>query len=136
LVKKNELGQPFTLSDHQREILRLAFAFDQDGRLPWDTILYSCIKKSGKTTLNGAITLAWGFTQEAPNEILILANDLEQSLARVYRTMEGIIQHNPELRREAEVQTKSIYLANGTVITAISGDYAGAAGSNQWLCEL
>ena len=130
LVKKNELGQPFTLSDHQREILRLAIDFDQDGRLPWDTIIYSCIKKSGKTTLNGAITLGWGFTQEAPNEILILANDLEQTLARVYRTMEGIIQHNPELRREAEVQSKSIYLANGTVITAISGDYAGAAGSN------
>ena len=48
LVKKNELGQPFTLIDHQREVLRLAFAFDQDGRLPYDTILYSCIKKSGK----------------------------------------------------------------------------------------
>ena len=62
--------------DHQRKILRLAFAFDQDGRLPWDTILYSCIKKSGKATLNGALTLGWGFTQEAPNEILILANDL------------------------------------------------------------
>jgi phage terminase large subunit-like protein len=130
LVKKNELGQPFRLSDHQREVLRLAFAFDQDGRLPWDTILYSCIKKSGKTTLNGALTLAWGFTQEAPNEILILANDLEQTLARVFKTMEGIIQHNPELQREAEVQSKTIYLANGTTVTAISGDYAGAAGSN------
>ena len=103
LVKKNELGHPFRLSDHQREVLRLAFAFDQDGRLPYDTIVYSCIKKSGKTTLNGALTLAWGFTQEAPNEILILANDLEQTLARVFRTMEGIIQHNPELQREAEV---------------------------------
>jgi hypothetical protein len=57
LIKKNELGQPFRLSDHQREILRLAFAFDDD-RLPWDTIVYSCIKKSGKTTLNGALTLA------------------------------------------------------------------------------
>ena len=111
-------------------MLRLAFAFDQDGRLPWDTILYSCIKKSGKTTLNGAVTLGWGFTQEAPNEILILANDLEQTLARVFRTMEGIIQHNPELQREAEVQSKTIYLANGTTVTAISGDYAGAAGSN------
>ena len=130
LVKKNELGQPFRLSDHQREVLRLAFAFDQDGRLPWDTILYSCIKKSGKTTLNGAITLAWGFTQEAPNEMLVLANDLEQTLARVFKTMEGIIQHNPELQREAEVQTRTIYLANGTTVTAISGDYAGAAGSD------
>jgi len=37
LIKKNELGQPFSLSDHQREVLRLAFAFAQDGRLPWDT---------------------------------------------------------------------------------------------------
>jgi hypothetical protein len=55
-----------------------------------------------------------------------LANDLEQSLARVFKTMEGIIQHNPELQREAEVQSKSIFMANGTTITAISGDYAGA----------
>lgn len=67
LIKRNELGQPFTLMDHQREILRLAFAFNEDGRL-WDTILYSCVKKSGKTTLNGALTLWWAATQEAPNE--------------------------------------------------------------------
>src|ERR1700750_1391953 len=130
LVKKNELGQPFTLIDHQREVLRLAFAFDEDGRLPYDTILYSCIKKSGKATLNGALTLAWGFTQEALNEILILANDLEQTLARVFKTMAGILQYNPELQRAAEVQSRTSYLANGTTVTAISGDYAGAAGSN------
>jgi phage terminase large subunit-like protein len=61
------------------------------------------VKKSGKTTLNGALTLWWAFTQEAPNEILIVANDLEQSLARVFRTLEGIIEHNPELKQEAEV---------------------------------
>lgn len=54
LVKKNELGQPFTLMDHQREILGLAFTFDENGRLPWDTVIYSCVKKSGKTTLNRA----------------------------------------------------------------------------------
>jgi hypothetical protein len=134
LVKKNELGRPFSLMDHQREVLRLAFDFDEDGRLPWDTIIYSTVKKSGKTTLNGALTLAWAFTQEAPNEILILANDLEQSLARVFKTMEGIIQHNPELKQEAEVLQKQIFLDNGTAITAISGDYQGAAGSNHgWI---
>lgn len=110
LVKKNELGQPFKLMDHQREILHLAFAFDADGRLPWDTVIYSCVKKSGKTTLNGALILWWAFTQQAPNEILVLANDLEQTLARVFRTMEGIIEHNPELQAEAEVQSKAIYL--------------------------
>lgn len=47
--------------------------------------------------------------------------------------MEGIIQHNPELQREAEVQTKTIHLNNGTTVTAISGDYSGAAGSNHGL---
>jgi hypothetical protein len=52
LVKKNERGDTSSLMDHQREILRLAFDFDQDGRLPWDTILYSCVKKSGKTTMS------------------------------------------------------------------------------------
>ena len=57
LIKKNERGEAFTLMDHQREILRLAFNFDEDGRLPWDTILYSCVKKSGKTTINAALTL-------------------------------------------------------------------------------
>jgi excisionase family DNA binding protein len=31
LVKKNELGQPFKLIDLQREILRLAFTFDEPG---------------------------------------------------------------------------------------------------------
>jgi hypothetical protein len=76
--------------------------------LPYDTILYSCIKKSGKTTLNGAISLGWGFTQEAPNEILIRGNDLEQTLARVFRTREGIIQHNPELHRKAQAEQEHL----------------------------
>jgi len=40
-LHRNELGQPFRLMDHQRVILRVAFAFDADGRLPWDTIIYS-----------------------------------------------------------------------------------------------
>ncbi len=53
-----------------------------------------------------------------------------------FSTMEGIIQHNPELKREAEVQTKTIYLANGTTVTAISGDYAGRRGNQSRLCEL
>jgi len=66
------------------------------------------------------------------NELLILANDLEQTLARMFRTMESIIQYNPELQREVEVQSKTIYLANGTTVTAISGDYAGAAGFQSW----
>lgn len=49
LVERNELGQLFALLAHQREILRLAFAFDAEGRLPWETVILSQPKKSGKT---------------------------------------------------------------------------------------
>lgn len=114
----------------QEEILNLAFAFDENGRLPYDTVIYSCPKKSGKTTLNAALTLWWAITQESPNELLVVANDLEQSLARTYRSMESLIEYNPELKAKCAVQTKIIYLESGSIITAISSDYKGASGSN------
>ena len=99
-ITKSELGKPFRLLPHQKEILRLAFDFDGSGKLPWDTIVFGAIKKSGKTTLNAALTLWWALTQEPPNELLCVANDLEQSLARVYRSMEAIIGYNPALKAE------------------------------------
>jgi phage terminase large subunit-like protein len=61
-VRKSELGRPFRLMPHQKEILELAFAFNEDGRLPYDTVIFSCPKKSGKTTLNAALTLWWALT--------------------------------------------------------------------------
>jgi phage terminase large subunit-like protein len=112
LVKRNELGQPFRLMDHQREVLRLAFAFDKDGRLPWDVILFSTVKKSGKTTLNAALTLAWAFTQEAPNEILVLATTLNKA-ARVFQTMEGIIGTTPNCSAKRSAETSKSFSPAG-----------------------
>ena len=133
LVKQNEAGQPFRLRPFQRDILARAFAFDSDGRLPYDTIIYSCPKKSGKTTINAAVTLWWAFTQEAPNEVFIIANDLEQAQGRVFNTIVGLIRNNPDLVRSADIHARQITLSNGTKITPLAGDYAGAAGSNHGL---
>jgi len=133
LVTMNELGQPFRLLDHQREILRLAFAFDGEGRLPWETIVYSAPKKSGKTLINALLTLWWAFTQEAPNEILQTANDLEQVQGRQFKAACGLLQHNPALATSAEVTSRQITLSNGTTILALPSEYAGAAGSNHGL---
>ncbi len=130
LIKNNELGRPLQLLDHQREILSLAFKFDDHGQLPYETILYCCPKKSGKTTVNALVTLWWAFTQESPNEILIVANDFEQAQNRTYRSIAGMIRHNKELIRSAEILAKQINLSNGTSITALASEYAGAAGSN------
>jgi phage terminase large subunit-like protein len=130
LVKHNEAGSAFHLLPAQREVFQLAFAFDVSGRLAYDTIVYSCPKKSGKTTLNAALTLWWAYTQEAPNEVLIVANDLEQALARVFNALTGLIRNNLVLARSAEVQSRQILLSNGTKILALASEYAGAAGSN------
>lgn len=130
LVPFNELGQPWRLVDHEREFLRRAFAFDADGRLPWDTIGYFCPKKSGKGLMNALGCTWWGMSQEPPNEIIILANDLEQAESRVFRTICGLFRHNPALAPSAEIQKGRILLSNGTIITAIASEYAGAAGSN------
>lgn len=130
-VTHNELGQAFRLLPHQRVILSAAFAFDPDGRLPWTDIIYSTIKKSGKTTLNGAITTWWAFTQEPPNELKLVANDLEQSVSRTFTTIKGLLRHNPTLGRSADIKARSILLSNGTRLDALANDYKGQAGPNQ-----
>jgi phage terminase large subunit-like protein len=131
-IQRNELGQPFSLMPHQREVLSAAFAFDSDGRLPWDTIVISDVKKSGKTTLNGGVTTWWGFTQEPPNLCLVAANDLEQAQSRVFKTIGDLLTNNPLLGRSVVNRTKvGITLSNGTTVGPISGsDFAGEAGAN------
>jgi hypothetical protein len=135
VIRKSELGKPFRLMPFQEEILNLAFDFDDDGRLPWDTIIYSTVKKSGKTAINSILTLYWALTQEAPNELILAANDLEQSRARAFASCEKLITYNPELLAECDVQHKNIFFANGSSITCISSDFAGAAGSNHGWCS-
>jgi phage terminase large subunit-like protein len=132
-VTHNEKGKPFRLEPHQRDILRTALTFDAAGRLPCQTFLYACPKKSGKTFINALVVLWWAFTQEAPNVILVVANDLEQAQSRVFATIAGLIRHNPVLRDSATVQAKLITLETGTTIRAIASDYAGAAGSDHGL---
>jgi phage terminase large subunit-like protein len=132
-LPRNELGQPWCLEPHQRAILHQAFTFDHDGRLPYDTIIYSCPKKSGKTTINAVVTLWWAFSQEPPNELLVIANDFEQAAGRVFKALAGLLQHNPALGRSAKITTRQITLSSGTTVRVLASEYAGAAGSNHGL---
>jgi phage terminase large subunit-like protein len=84
-------------------------------------------------TTNAAVILWWAFTQEVPNEILILANDFEQAQARVFKSVCGMLRHNPGLGRSAQIGTKTITLSTGTTISVIASEYAGASGSNHGL---
>jgi len=132
-IHKNELGQPFRLTDHQKEKYGAMFKFDENGRLRYQTIVDACIKKTGKTAMNGAVVDWWAFTQEPPNEILVVANDLEQSIGRAYKAASGIIKNNPDLARSADIKSRQVVLSNGSTITALASDWAGSAGSNHGL---
>ena len=135
LVELNENGRPFKLQPHQREILRMAFQREDLDRLRYNTIVYSAPKKSGKTLINALGVIWWAYTQESPNEILIVANDLEQAQGRVFRDVCGLIQRNPMLTvgistAGAGIFAREIRLSSGTLIRTLSSDYAGEAGAN------
>ena len=128
-----ETKQPIVLSDIQQQILRHVFTPDADGIMPYQTILYSCTKKSGKSTLAALVTLWWALTQEAPNEIFLAANDLDQSRGRVYKSFTTAIQLNPYLKNSVDVGNRRTSFSTGTIVEALPSDFRGAAGSNHGL---
>lgn len=128
-----EDGQPLQLEDHQKAILEEAFRTDKQDRLIYKTIVYSAPKKSGKTTINALVVLWWAHCVQSPDEIIVAANDLDQSVSRVFDTAKGFVSRNPDLKNEADVQRLLIKLDNGTSIKAIPSDYSGEAGANQGL---
>jgi len=73
-------GKLIRFEPHQRQILDPCFAFDQNGKLPYSVIVYSCPKKSGKTTINAVVMAYWVYNIEAPNEIICVARIRDQKL--------------------------------------------------------
>ena len=74
-----QTGQPIKLLGHQKKILRDVFTRDADGRFPYQTVMYSCPKKSGKTEIGGLVA-EWFALSEGPyNGMYCPANDQEQS---------------------------------------------------------
>jgi phage terminase large subunit-like protein len=122
----NEKGQPWTLSSHQRRVLARMF------RRAFRLRVWSEPKKSGKTFIAALLVLWWAFTH-AHTEIILAANDAEQSQGRVFKTVADLLKANPALGASATILSAEIRLSNGTPIMAIAGDYKGAAGSRHSL---
>ena len=74
-----ETKKPFKLLPAERAFLEHAFKRDDDGRLLYPEQIYSCPKKSGKTTFAGIHTLTTLLLfGGAYPEATICANDQEQ----------------------------------------------------------
>jgi phage terminase large subunit-like protein len=127
---------------HQKTILRLFFdnRYAQAlGCAPsFQTLVFSTIKKSGKTALAALvarwITETWG----SHAEVFSLANDLEQARGRIYQAAMTSIELDPRYRRADKgianlwriIERQAAYLPTHSTLKAVSSDYKGEAGSN------
>ncbi|MCE7949446.1 MAG: hypothetical protein DYG88_18675 [Chloroflexi bacterium CFX4] len=121
-----------TWSPYQRAILDHLFP-SGDAPLPYSRVVWSCPKKSAKSTLAAALHLWFALFVEAGGEQYVLANDLDGSRNRVFRYAVRALEHNPLLQRGRDWRAtqNAIRLANGTLIRAIPNDVRGEAGGNQ-----
>jgi phage terminase large subunit-like protein len=120
------------LIDIQKRILTHVLTLKEDETFPYTTVVYSCVKKSGKTLIGAAIS-AW-FAENAPDgtECYICANDLEQAEGRVMKDVKYHYDHcdREELPKQTQYEVK---FRNGTTIQSLSQSFRSNAGARQAL---
>lgn len=130
-----ETKAPIKLMPHQYYILD--YALDPD--MPFihgGTIIYSTIKKSGKTAIAALVARWIAETWAGANEIDCVANDREQARGRAYEALLQSITLDPAYNgKNTDIGWKIIergaeFLENHSKVNALSSDYKGAAGSN------
>lgn len=123
------------LADVQRRILNHTLTPKENGYMPYRTIIYSTIKKEGKTTLAGGVGAYWAAQVAPPDLVLCLANDQEQSAGRIFGAMTPTFYalEGPRHIPLAQSSKPEIRLSNGSIIQAIANNYAGNAGAEYGL---
>ena len=122
------------LVDHQAKILRLATT-KKNGLFKWATIIYSAVKKSGKTRVAAAVTSWYASTHGNYNEVYLVANDGKQSNDRLLSAIKQSIRLCKRLAPDKpmaswRITKPRIELPGGTFIEAIPCDPTGQAGAN------
>jgi phage terminase large subunit-like protein len=126
-----ETGRLFKLTEAEKAFLAHAFEL-QGGRLAYPELVFSAPKKSGKTAFAAMVTIymvrvVGGRFAEG----ICCANDYEQATGRVFQAISRIVEASPMLRDDATItQGKITFNSTGATITALSSNYASAAGAN------
>jgi phage terminase large subunit-like protein len=132
VLRDPETLEPFVLLEAEKRFIAHAFRTDDDGRLLYPELLYAAPKKSGKTAFAAILKLTTTLVFGGPfAEGFCVANDLEQAQGRVFQAIRRIVEASPHLKRAARItQSRIDFPESGSSITAISSDYASAAGAN------
>lgn len=121
----------------QERILGNALQFDENGLLKYETILYSCPKKSGKTSLAASVGCWYAEEGKDGTEIYVIANTLEAGAGRTFRDIQYHFQQrqrDPKYgRRYCKIGEYRIDFANGTFIQVLAQSFKSVAGSRHSL---
>jgi hypothetical protein len=129
------------LLPHQREILRFMFQRDSNGAFLFDLMIYSTIKKSGKTEIEGGVGEWVSLVEAGTPEVFWIGNDKEQAQTRAFAAVG--MQVNPKSKAYNPViaefiqaplrftkSTDYMPVAGGGFHKCIPVDYSGEAGAN------
>lgn len=127
---------PIKLLLHQIAILRYMFTRRDDNHFPAQTLIYSTVKKSGKTTIGGVVGRWFTETQSRFNDIYCCGNDLTQATEREFLDIRNSIALSPGFDRSKEVlpgrwrmRARTMQcVMTGSRVRAVSVDAKGEAG--------
>jgi len=117
---------------HQRRIFEHVFTLDEKTeKFPYTTVIYSTVKKSGKTTWGAAIGAWFADQSYSGTEIYVLANDLEQAEGRMMKAIK--FDAREKGWSDDVIHKYDIQYPNTTTIQVLSSQYSSAAGGQQAL---
>lgn len=136
--------RPIRLLPHQIAILNFMFNPPIE-YIPvngyFQTLIYSCPKKSGKSSMAALVGRWAAETWSRFGEVYLIANDYEQARGRVYKQILESIMLDPRYhsgKREIPdlwrlIDREATHVPSGTKLKAIAADYKGEAGGNPTL---
>jgi hypothetical protein len=86
------IAMPIRLFQHQKALLNFFFHHPV---YKWVTILFSTVKKSGKTAIGGLVARYFAENSGFYAEVYCMANDEEQARGRIYKAAVDSIQNTP-----------------------------------------
>jgi hypothetical protein len=129
---------PIRLADFQKRIINEALSRNEDGKFKYTIVIYSSIKKSGKSAIGAAVTKYIAFAYPY-SFVYCMANDGKQSADRIYRPIEKSFYLHQQLEgpfKDISPYKDNVTLPNQTRIEAINCDARGEAGSQPRLTTL
>lgn len=131
-----QTGEPAVLMPHQVAYSRLVLDKDATNHFPYQTVIYSTIKQSGKSTWSGMVARWYAETGVPHSELYAIGNDREQAKGRGFREVRRSLELTPgfdkmheRLPGEWVLQKETMTcVRTGTEIRALPVDAKGEAG--------